>query len=134
MLPDNRGRGFGKGPFVLGRVLIADDNVDLVGIWKEILEAEGHDVETAHEGLSVRRQVENGAYDVVVLDIQMPQGEVAKVDDLAGVAANDPKFVIVSGSFTSLGTDGPGVPTGADACLAKPVDLDELVHIVNRLA
>ena len=54
------------------RLLLVDDNVDAVESLAVLLEADGHEVRTAHDGTSALALVESFRPDLVVLDIGLP--------------------------------------------------------------
>jgi signal transduction histidine kinase len=54
------------------RILIADDNTDVVEAFQIMLETLGHEVEVAHDGLQALEAAERHQPDVIVLDIGMP--------------------------------------------------------------
>jgi CheY-like chemotaxis protein len=55
------------------RILIAEDEDYLRDLYKEILEEEGHKVETAINGREGYTKMQEGGYDLVLLDIIMPK-------------------------------------------------------------
>lgn len=54
------------------RILVADDDADLLGLIGFTLRQAGFEVRTAHDGASALRSFENDAADLVLLDINMP--------------------------------------------------------------
>ena len=56
----------------MARILIADDEVDLVEIFAEILRDEGHDVRTALDGVDALQTIKAWHPDLAVLDLDMP--------------------------------------------------------------
>jgi signal transduction histidine kinase len=55
------------------RILIADDNPDVVEAFQVMLETLGHEVETAHDGMEVLEKAEQFRPEIAVLDIGMPR-------------------------------------------------------------
>ena len=53
------------------RILMVDDDRDLVASVKAFLEARGYDVDTAHSGIEARERLAQRRPDLVVLDIMM---------------------------------------------------------------
>jgi DNA-binding response OmpR family regulator len=53
------------------RILLVDDDRDLVAGVKAYMEARGYDVDTAHSGVEGREKIAAGRPDLVVLDIMM---------------------------------------------------------------
>ncbi|HNT43080.1 MAG TPA: response regulator [Syntrophorhabdaceae bacterium] len=54
------------------RVLVVDDEENIRLLFKEELEEEDYDVETASNGMEALEKIKGAPFDVVVLDIKMP--------------------------------------------------------------
>jgi CheY-like chemotaxis protein len=54
------------------KVFIIDDNVDILDIYKSVLESEGYIVTTARNGVEALAQIKELAPDLIFLDIMMP--------------------------------------------------------------
>ena len=115
------------------RVLIADDDRDLA----ETLAA--YVIECGHEpvatitggGLEVIRRYGQYLPDVVLLDIMMPRFNGLTV--CHALISRDPeaKIVFISGKVDGAHPFVTGA--GAVACLGKPINLDALRDVLNRL-
>src|SRR5581483_12233569 len=55
------------------RILVADDEPDLLQIMRETLEREGFEVETAEDGLRALSAIQARVPDIAVLDLRMPK-------------------------------------------------------------
>jgi CheY-like chemotaxis protein len=55
------------------RILLVDDNVDTVHIVTVFLEARGYDCDVAKNGAEACRVLEDEDFDLVLMDLQMPQ-------------------------------------------------------------
>ena len=115
-----------------GRILVIDDEAEIVEIVKDVLAAEGHEVATAlngHAGLATAR---DGGFDLVFTDLGMPDmtgWEVAeRVRQLSPASA----VVLVTGWGATL--DQEEVRRhGVEAVLNKPFEIDELVRVAASL-
>lgn len=56
-----------------GRVLVVDDDRDVVEILREFLSAKGYEVLTANDGAEALRKVKEERPHLILLDIQMPR-------------------------------------------------------------
>ncbi len=117
------------------RVLIVDDNGDAADMLAEALSIAGHTTRTAGDGPSALAAAEVFRPDIALLDIGLPvmDGyELAKrLRTLPGLSAL--RVVAVSG----YGQDADrrrSAAAGFDAHLVKPVELDELVPLIDKLA
>jgi CheY-like chemotaxis protein/phosphoribosyl 1,2-cyclic phosphodiesterase len=54
------------------RILLADDDVALVHILETVLRADGYDIDSAFDGEELVQKATSSAYDLLLLDIQMP--------------------------------------------------------------
>ena len=55
------------------RILLVEDEVSLLDLYKELLTSKGYIVDTANNGQKAMHLMTNGGYDLVLLDIRMPQ-------------------------------------------------------------
>ena len=55
------------------RILVADDEPDLLQIMKETLERQGFAVETAEDGLAALAAIRSNPPDIAILDVRMPR-------------------------------------------------------------
>jgi CheY-like chemotaxis protein len=61
------------GPPGTRRVLVCDDEFHIVRLLQRQLERQGHQVTSAADGREAIERLENGAFDLVVLDPELPQ-------------------------------------------------------------
>ena len=54
-------------------VLVVDDEPDVADLMQEILNVDGHFCEVAHSGREALRMLGEGAFDIVLSDIRMPE-------------------------------------------------------------
>jgi CheY-like chemotaxis protein len=109
-------------------VLVVDDDPDTVSTMREILEEEGHTVLSARngrEGLQVALQM---LPDLVLLDLNMPEmdGRAFLVAFAESPTLADVTVVVLSGA--------DDVPSGAYECVSKPLRLDTLLGLIDRVA
>src|SRR4030095_8438709 len=55
------------------KILIAEDNIVNQRVAVGLLEKRGHDITVARNGLEALAELERGAFDVVLMDVQMPE-------------------------------------------------------------
>jgi two-component system response regulator CpxR len=106
------------------RVLIADDDRVLAGLLKEYLESEHCEVRLAENGQEALKKLEQGAFDLLVLDIMMPV--MTGIDALKNLRMHSSLPVIM---LTARGDDLDrilGLELGADDYIAKPCNPREL--------
>jgi DNA-binding response OmpR family regulator len=113
-------------------VLVVDDEPDILLLHRLNLEAAGHSVVLAADGMTALERIADRRPDCVVLDVMMP------VLDGWGVlerlkAVDDPPPVLVVSAKSSPADIGRARDLGAADFLAKPFDGDELVDRVAAL-
>src|ERR1700690_755282 len=115
------------------RVLVVEDSRSLAEVLVEGLRDQGMAVDAAHDGLTAAAKIDLNAYDVVVLDRDLPG---IHGDALCQMITDRGDRVMVL-MLTAAGTPGDrvsGLGLGADDYLAKPFHFPELVLRIRALA
>ena len=113
------------------RILIVDDDGEMLSMLKRHVEGEGYTVTAAKGGRQALAAIEGDTYDVVVTDLVM--GEVGGLDVLAAATAREPGTrVILMTAFGSLETAIDAMRRGAWDYLTKPFKLDQATVAVRR--
>jgi two-component system OmpR family response regulator len=115
------------------RVLVVDDDPDLVRIVCDLLAANGYDTLTAGDGLDgLLEGLDDDPLDLVILDIMMPKAEgISVLNTLKGVRPELP--VIMLTAKTAPEDILKGYRWGCDSYITKPFDPDELLAEAARL-
>jgi two-component system response regulator GlrR len=106
-------------------ILVVDDDEALLSLLKMRLKSAGYTVDTAETGWDGLTKLEQGDYDVVLLDYMMPG--ITGITVLQHIQARYPSMpvIMMTGDITSqVGIQA--LARGARACLVKPVDPVEL--------
>ncbi|MEU8380243.1 response regulator transcription factor [Streptosporangium sp. NPDC048865] len=115
------------------RVLVVEDARPLAEILAEGLRDQGMAVDVAHDGLAAAAKLDLNAYDVVVLDRDLP-GIHGDVICQMITERDDRAMVLMLTAAGSPGDRVSGLSLGADDYLAKPFHFPELVLRVHALA
>lgn len=116
------------------KVLIADDEPDILEILKYNLTGEGYEVVTAKDGDEAIEKARRTQPDLVVLDVMMPKKTGVEVCQILRAQAAFKDTLIIF--LTAVNDDGSqirGLETGADDYLAKPVSPKVFISRVNAL-
>jgi CheY-like chemotaxis protein len=114
-------------------VLVVDDNDRHLDILSTILSSVGHDVETCGSGAEALRRLEARHFDVVVLDLVMPEVSglvVANQMRLAGLNRDTP--IIICTANMGIARRQLSEISGIVDLIAKPIDTASLVLAVAR--
>ncbi|MBC7999888.1 MAG: response regulator transcription factor [Leptolyngbya sp.] len=116
----------------MARILVVEDEKDLSKLIADWLRRDHHLIEQAYDGASALAQMKSTSFDVVVLDLMLPELsgiEVCKRYRQAGGNA----AVIMLTARHSLEDKAAGFESGADDYLTKPFQLKELAMRVKAL-
>jgi CheY-like chemotaxis protein len=115
------------------RVLVVDDDPQIRDLLRTVFESKGYTVHAAGDGKQALAMVKGLRPDVVVTDIVMPEMEGIELIRLMRQVARDVRIVAMSGT----GEDSPYLKgaslLGADAAVAKPLEIDSLLKMVREL-
>ncbi len=115
------------------RILIVDDEPNIVMSLEFILQRSGFETAVARDGDEALSQVEAFGPDLVLLDVMMPRRDGYEVcQTLRATGRQDLKIVML----TAKGRDtevAKGLAVGADAYVTKPFSTRELVERVRTL-
>jgi two-component system, OmpR family, response regulator len=115
----------------MDKLLLIDDDVELVEMLKEYLDLEGFATSTAHDGQAGLEAMLQKHYDLVVLDVMMPK--LNGIETLRQIRQNSNVPVIM---LTAKGDDADrivGLELGADDYVAKPCTSRELVARIRAI-
>jgi len=116
---------------VTGRVLIADDEQDILDAVAYALTAEGYDVDVVTDGESALQAAKNERYDVVLLDVMMPGLSGTEV---CRRLRSDSIVPILMLTAKDAELDRViGLELGADDYVTKPFSVAELVSRVHAI-
>ncbi len=116
----------------MARVLIVEnDQTDRI-ILANIVERTGHEVDFACGGKEALGIYLKGGIDIVVTDLQMPDGDGLELIEALGALLPEPVIIAVSGIGPKLLTEAES--KGAFAALSKPIELIEFVETLAQAA
>jgi two-component system alkaline phosphatase synthesis response regulator PhoP len=117
-----------------GKVLIADDEPDILEILKYNLEKEGYQVSTAKDGNEALDKAKQYQPDLIILDMMMPKKNGLEVLELLRLQPSFRETLIMF--LTALNDENTQLrsfTTGADDYISKPVSTNVFVSKVNAL-
>lgn len=120
----------------LGRplVLVVDDDAGLCSNLWDLFHEQDYRVAVAHDAREAAEQLRGGPYQVVLIDMRLPDGNGAGVFHAVREASPDAHAVVITGYRAELGGLVERVMReGADAVCYKPFDVPDLLATVDRL-
>jgi signal transduction histidine kinase/DNA-binding response OmpR family regulator len=121
-----------RGRPVGARVLVVDDDPAIRAICAEVLRSQGYAVDEAGSCEEARRLVAERRPQVVLVDVQLPDGDgFALLESLAERRATDAFAVVFLSARGETADKVRGLRLGADDYLTKPFDAQELVARID---
>jgi DNA-binding NtrC family response regulator len=117
---------------VKGKVLVVDDEIDIREGLELLLTTEGYSVDLAQNGTEGLQKIESRAYDLVLLDLMMP--DRSGMDVLREVRTRDretPIFMITA--YGSVEAAVHALKLGANDYFSKPWDNEKLLIEIDRM-
>lgn len=113
------------------KVLVVDDDLDLRVTVSAALAEGGFQVEQAQDGEEAVNRVKAGAFDLVLLDVNMPR--MTGIEALKEIKAFDPAIIVlILTAFSNVRDAVAAVKEGAYNYLEKPILAENLVAMIER--
>jgi CheY-like chemotaxis protein len=119
------------------RILVADDNRDTVLTLTMLLQEEGHEVRGAYNGTDVMRIARLHRFDVIILDIEMPEMSgyaIAQELRTHYYGTRVPLLIAISGKWNKPSEKLLAQAVGFDHHLEKPCDPRTLLRLLKQVA
>ncbi len=117
------------------KILGIDDNKDLLQLCEVILTSDGHEYTGISDGKNGLKAIRDEKFDVVLLDLSMPEfSGIDVIDALVkeGIMKKQKVAILTATSPTKEEID-QFLEKGAHSVLKKPIDPDDLSKFVHKL-
>ena len=111
---------------VIANILLVEDEENLHEALKLNLVMEGYSITSAFNGTAALKAIANEYFDLIILDIMLPEIDGISIIETVRVNANEVPILILSAKNSSADRV-LGLKKGADDYLTKPFNLEELV-------
>jgi PAS domain S-box-containing protein len=113
------------------RILIAEDNPSNQRVLVEMLKRLGYRADAVADGKEVIQAIERQDYDLVLMDIKMPEMDGITATQVIRklLPDNGPKIIAIT-AFTLEGDREKCLEAGMDGYIAKPVKIDDLATLL----
>ena len=119
----------------MARILIIDDDVQILKMLRKMLELEGHEVVDAADGNKGLKLYRDAPTDIIITDIIMPEKE--GIETIIELRREFPEVKIIA--MSGGGNAGPeeylhmAKGLGAQRTLTKPFENEELLEAIGAL-
>jgi DNA-binding response OmpR family regulator len=114
------------------RVLVVDDEEDIVELIQDRLEAYGFTVATARTGLEALKKLSLESFDGIFLDVKMP--EMGGIEALEEIRKRDKKIpIIIITSSSTREAAIQAIAQGANDYVLKPFEWEELKAKIEKV-
>lgn len=115
-----------------GRILVIDDEADIRESLETLLDMEGYSVDLASNATEGLRTLESHAYDLILLDLMMP--DRSGMDVLKDIRERDSETpVVLITAFGSVEVAVEALKSGANDYFSKPWDNEKLLLEIGRM-
>ncbi len=119
------------------RILVAEDDRLNQKVMSMMLNKYGLDYVIVENGRQVMEELERGHYDLILMDVQMPEMdglEATRLIRTSSSGAFDPKIPIVAVTAFAMKEDVERcISAGMDEYISKPIKADRLMEVINRV-
>ncbi|HZI95190.1 MAG TPA: ATP-binding protein [Patescibacteria group bacterium] len=116
------------------RILVVEDEASLAEVVAEVLQAQGHHVDTAGDGRTAKARLAEGRYDLIISDLKMPN--MNGRDFYRHVASVEPalarRIIFSTGDTANPDTQAFFEEVG-NPFLSKPFNLKDLIRVVESV-
>lgn len=114
------------------KILVVDDEEDILNILKFLLEKEGYGVDTAPNGEEALKKIEKDYYDVVLTDLRMPGIDGMTVLEKTKELRPSTEVVIMT-VYASIESAVEAIKKGASDYIVKPFINEDLKMRIKRI-
>ena len=117
------------------KILGIDDNLDIINLLDTVLNGSGHEFTSVDNGKEGLKQIREQNYDLVLLDLSMPEFTgIDVIDALKNDGLMEKQKIVL---FTASSMTDAEIETllkkGAHSCIRKPVDIDVLLEKIENI-
>lgn len=116
----------------MSKILVVDDEAPIRQLLNIFCRSEGHQVDTARDGLEAAYKIQRERYDLVVTDMTMEPIPGEEVVAFVRLASPQTKVIALSG-WSDGDAQAQAEAAGADLYMSKPFTRDEFVTALRRI-
>ena len=116
------------------RILVAEDNATNQKLAQKVLGKLGYTSDIAKHGKEVLEMVSNKNYDIILMDVQMPEMDGLEASRMIRMCLSIQPVIIAMTANTLQGDREACLQAGMDDYISKPIRLEELVDVLEKWA
>ncbi|MDE1770437.1 MAG: response regulator [Thaumarchaeota archaeon] len=115
------------------KILLIDDNVSITDMISKYLTFKNYDCTTCNDGRNGLTLIEQGKFDIILLDLAMPDFTGIDIIDhlYKSGKIKEQKIILFTASSVTDAAIEDLIQKGAHSCIKKPVHLQTLVQILG---
>jgi DNA-binding NtrC family response regulator len=113
-------------------ILLIDDEPELRQALSDVLKDAGHAITEVSDGQAAAALLTDSTFDVILSDVRLPGIDGLALLRLARKEAPLTDFILMT-AFAEVGEAVAALKEGASDYLTKPIDVDELLHLMGRI-
>jgi len=114
-----------------GRILVVEDEQDMLFGLRKILSKQGHNVEIAETGFAGVEKVEESFFDIVITDLKMPGVDGIELLRKTKKAYSDTMVIVITG-YGTVESAVEAIKLGAYDYITKPFDAEHIRMVVRK--
>ena len=115
-----------------GKVLLVDDEIDLLELSSITLSENGYDVTCAQDGIEALKKLERASYDIAIVDLKMPRMDGMELLERIKKKYPETEVIILTG-YATIATAVDAMKMGAYGYLVKPFDPGEVLLEMEKI-
>jgi len=114
-----------------GRILVVEDEQDILFGLRKILSKQGHNVEIAETGSTGLKKVKESFFDIVITDLKMPGMDGIELLRKVKEAYSDTMVIVITG-YGTVESAVEAMKLGAYDYITKPFDAEHIKMVVRK--
>lgn len=113
------------------KILVIDDETVVCEACRLVLCEKNHEVKVCMSGKSGLLALEKNGYDLVLLDIKLPDIDGLDILEIVKEKTPPPRIIVITG-YATMSNALQAMKRGAVDCLSKPFTEDELIEAIEK--
>ena len=112
-------------------ILVVDDDETIRGFLRDLLSANGHEVEAVPDARTAAEMLKSREFELVLTDLMLPDGDGMEVLRMARARPYEPEVLVIT-AYGTIDSAVEAVRAGAFDYLTKPIATQKLLLTVDR--